>query len=249
MHVIEQRVIPEELVVPVADLMKSFDARRVALPWRRLVRARPRGPPRRPGGLDGQVRPQGDEERSRRADGGRRQAGRGQRRPRRRRQGRRGRRREVRRPRDGGGLPALLPRRHPPAGQQGRGRPLPGPALRARARGDRHHRRHAQRHSDVRPFGPQHRHGQRRPPGEGSGQGDLAEQRGGGLRLRRRALRAAGAAVPSVRRRGGSRSARTASRTAGWPCRSGRSGAWPRRPARRPPGRSAPRRCTRTRGR
>ena len=58
--------------------------------------------------------------------------------------------------------------------------------------GDRHHRRPAQRHPDVRPFGPQHRHGQRRSPGEGSGEGDLAQQRGGGFRLRRRALRAAG---------------------------------------------------------
>ena len=53
----------------------------------------------------------------------------------------------------------------------------------------------------------------------------------------------------SARRRGGSRSGRTASRTAGWPSRSVRFGAWPLRPARRRPGRSAPRRCTRTRGR
>ena len=42
-------------------------------------------------------------------------------------------------------------------------------ALRARARGDRHHRRPAQRHLDVRPLGPQHRHGQRRPRGEAGG--------------------------------------------------------------------------------
>ena len=51
------------------------------------------------------------------------------------------------------------------------------------------------------------------------------------------------------RRCGGSRSGRTASRTTGWPCRSARFGAWPLRPTRRRPGRSGPRRCTRTRGR
>ena len=38
MNVIEQRVVPEELVVPIADLMTSFDLRRVDLPRRGLVR-------------------------------------------------------------------------------------------------------------------------------------------------------------------------------------------------------------------
>jgi hypothetical protein len=36
--------IPEDLVVPIADLMKSFDLERVALPRCRLVRPDPKGP-------------------------------------------------------------------------------------------------------------------------------------------------------------------------------------------------------------
>ena len=60
--------------------------RRLALPRGGLVRARPQGAARRPGGLDGQVRAQGDGE-PRRADRRRRQARRGERRPRRHRQG------------------------------------------------------------------------------------------------------------------------------------------------------------------
>ncbi len=256
MQVLEQHVIPEDLVVPVADHMKSFKLDVWLYRGADWFVSDPKAPhvdreawtvKFEPKVMDG----------LRRAHRRRRQAGRGERRPRRHRRGGPRRHREVRRPRDGGGLPALLPRRDAPPGQQGSRRPLPGLALQARSRGDRHHRRPAQRHSDVRPFGAEHRDGQRRPRGEAGGPAHLAEQRGRGFRVRRRALRAAGGRRPArfrgsqipSRRRGGSRSARTASRTTGWPSRSGRCGAWPLRSARRRPGRWAPRRCTRTRGR
>ena len=61
MTTIEQRNVPEDLVVPIADLMTSFDAERMDLPRRGLVRPRPQGRPRRSRGLDGQVRAQGHE--------------------------------------------------------------------------------------------------------------------------------------------------------------------------------------------
>ena len=56
MQVLEQRVIPEDLVGPRGRPHEVLRPRRLALPRRGLVRARPQGPPRRPGGLDGQVR-------------------------------------------------------------------------------------------------------------------------------------------------------------------------------------------------
>ena len=208
MQVLEQHVIPEHLVEPVADLMGSFGLDVWVYRGADWYVRDPKGPhvdreawtvKFEPKVMDG----------LRRAHQGRREAGRRQRRPRRHRRGHEGRRREVRRPRHGGGLPALLPRRHPPARQQGRGGPVPGSPLRARARGDRDHRRPAQRHLDVRAFGPQHRHGQRRPRSET-----------GRPRGHPRATRRRGSPTPwstsccrppaPPRRPGGSRSGRTA---------------------------------------
>ena len=57
MTVIEQRVVPEHLVSPISTCSGAHRAECLALPGGRLVRPRPQGTPRGPGGMDGQVRP------------------------------------------------------------------------------------------------------------------------------------------------------------------------------------------------
>ena len=56
MTVLEQHILPEHVVVPVADLMASFDLDVWLYRGTDWYVPRPQGPPRRPGGLDGQVR-------------------------------------------------------------------------------------------------------------------------------------------------------------------------------------------------
>ncbi len=86
MNVLEQRVVPEDLVVPVADHMTSFKLAVWLYRGAEWYVPDPKGPHVDRGGLDGQVRAQGDEG-VRRADRQRREAGGGERRPRCRRRG------------------------------------------------------------------------------------------------------------------------------------------------------------------
>ena len=187
-------------------------------------------------------------QRVRRADRRRRQAGRGERRPRRHRRRRTAAARDVRRPRDGGGLPALLPRRHPPRRPTRASSPTTWPE------------RYELEPEEIATIGDQPNDilmfahsGLSIAMGNADPQVKQAareitksnEEEGFAYAVEHFVLPGAPPPTPP----GGSRSARTASGTAGWPSRSGRCGAWPPRSARRRPGRSAPRRCTRTRGR
>jgi hypothetical protein len=99
--------------------------------------------------------------------------------------------RQVRRPRDRIPVPALLPGRHPPGRQQGRGRAVPVEALFDPGRGHRDDRRHAERRADVRPLGALDRDGQREPRGAARGPPGHHRQQRRGLRQRDGAIRAA----------------------------------------------------------
>ncbi len=60
--VLEEHAIPEDLVLPVVDHMKSFDLDVWLYRGADWYVHRPQGPARRPGGLDRQVRAQGTED-------------------------------------------------------------------------------------------------------------------------------------------------------------------------------------------
>ena len=90
--------------------------------------------------------------------------------------------RRVRRPRLGLALAALLRGRDPPRGEQGRGGQVPSVPYEIPTRADRHHRRHAQRRAHVRALRPEHRHGQRRYRGAARRPPHNDVQRGRGLR-------------------------------------------------------------------
>ena len=121
LDVVEERVVPEEARRADDRASRVLRALDLGLPGRRLVRPRPRRPARGDrvahravlADRRGQLR---------RHDEGRRQDRRRERRPRGGRNGRADHPRRVRRSRRGLTLAGLLPRRHAPAGEQGRRR-------------------------------------------------------------------------------------------------------------------------------
>ena len=136
MSVIEQRVLPEDLVVPVADMMGSFKLDVWLYSGADWYVPKADGPHVDREAWTVKFQPEDHEGRRQRADRQRGQARRRQRRPRRGAARHPGGARQVRRPRDGRGLAAVLPGRHPPQGQQGRGRAVPGREVQARATDD-----------------------------------------------------------------------------------------------------------------
>ena len=168
MTVLEERVLPEELVVPIRDEMTSFGLSVWIYRGADWYVPDPKGPhvdreawtvkfqPKVMHGLDGLtdrvakiVGVSDDHDAVANASSAMQQ--------------------KFGATRDRGRFAALLPRRHAPRRQQGIGGHLLGPALSPLERGDRHHRRHAERHPDVRRLRAEYRHGKRGSRGAAGG--------------------------------------------------------------------------------
>ena len=169
LSIIEQKTLPADVAAKAIELIRGARSRCLGLSRQRLADHQGRRAARRPRGLDGQVRAEGRGGLRRRARPGRQD----RRRQRRSRQGRRceadaqaafGERATANR-----SQPYYLDVTHKDANKGAVVEYLSQPPGRA-GRGDRHHRRPAERRADVQAIGLQHRHGQRLRRGEGAGQ-------------------------------------------------------------------------------